>query len=79
VQELCEKVAADAFRPLTDSTTDALFRTGPGPFTDVVIKHAMRQQADPALVSKMRILPRVVLGGLPGGRDWMKIWEEPGR
>lgn len=72
-------MAANAMRPLTDSATDALFRTGPGPFTDVVLRYAMGGQGNQTAALKVRLMPRVVLGGLPGGRDYVKVWEEPSR
>ena len=80
-QELCEMIAETAFEPLKDPRTDALFRTGPGPFTDTVVKHA---QANPlsktrGQLYKIRVLPRVVFGGLPPGYQMLSSFNEPGR
>ena len=74
VQALCERVAASAFQPYSNSITDALFRTGPGPFTDEVLRHAMKQQHGSGY--SVRILPRVTLGGLPGGEHGVGLWQE---
>lgn len=41
--------------------------------------HAMSRRIGVAFGYRARLLPRVVLGGLPGGRDGMNTWEEPGR
>lgn len=77
MQALCERVAANAFLPYNNSITDALFRTGPGPFTDEVLKFAMAHEQRGG--HRVRILPRVTLGGLPGGENGMGVWQEPAR
>ena len=77
MQALCERVAANARLPYNNSTTDALFRTGPGPFTDEVLKFALANEQGSR--HSIRILPRVTLGGLPGGEDGVGLWDEPAR
>lgn len=69
-----------AFEPVRHHRIDALFRTGPAPFTDVVLRHAFRHplhlKDDPY---RLRILPRVVFGGLPPGSYGVSTWREPKR
>ena len=57
--------------------TDALFRTGPGPFTDEILNFALAREHQRG--QSVRILPRVTLGGLPGGAHGISLWEEPTR
>lgn len=77
LQALCERVARNAYLPYNNSITDALFRTGPGPFTDEILNFAMAHEQRGS--HSIRILPRVTLGGLPGGTDGVGMWEEPTR
>ena len=76
-QAVCERVVANAYLPYNGSNTDALFRTGPGPFTDEILTYAMEHEQRGS--HSVRILPRVTLGGLPGGGNGMSTWQEPAR
>lgn len=80
VQDLCENIASMAFGPLKDTRTDALFRTGPGPYTDAVVRHARQNpHASAAQGATVRILPRVAFGGLPPGWHQVPYFDEPRR
>lgn len=64
LKEACDLIAANAQNHFADQTDrDTLERTGPGMFTDVVLKHAF----DPE--KAIRILPRVAFGVNPLGDD----------
>lgn len=64
LRDLCEKVAANAKKQMSASSNrDTLERTGPGLFTDVVLKHAGRHEEG------IRILPQVAFGVHPSGTD----------
>ena len=79
-QVLCELIATMAFDPIEDVRADALFRSGPAPFTDIVLRHALQNplslRPNP---HRLRILPRVALGGLPSGFHGVSTWNEPHR
>lgn len=71
LRDACDFIARHAHTVFSNNTNqDTLERTGPGIWTDVVLKHALHhtpaQEDDPWGV---RILPKVHWGVDPGGRD----------
>lgn len=80
MQELCESIVSMAFDPVKESRTDALFRTGPGPFTDTILKHAIQHPFSKSPKrTQVRLLPRISLGGLPSDCHWVPMFNEPRR
>lgn len=72
LREACDLIAANAKKQFSGQTDrDTLERTGPGMFTDVVLKHAF----DPE--KGIRILPRVAFGVNPLGDDGLNA-DSPG-
>lgn len=64
LREICERVAANAKKTMSGSSNrDTLERTGPGLFTDVILKHAGKREEG------IRILPQVAFGVHPSGTD----------
>lgn len=64
LREACDQIAENAEKHFSTNTEyDTLERTGPGMFTDIVLKHAF----DPE--KGVRILPRVVFGANSAGDD----------
>lgn len=71
LRDICEHIARNALNKFSNNTNrDTLERTGPGIWTDVILKHAFQhpaaEQDDPW---KVRILPRVAFGVHPAGLD----------
>lgn len=71
LREICDHIARHALTTFSaNANRDTLERTGPGIWTDIVLKHAMLHPAvkvdDPW---KVRILPRVAFGVHPAGID----------
>ncbi|GMH40318.1 hypothetical protein BSKO_08222 [Bryopsis sp. KO-2023] len=68
LQEICHRVASNAFKVFSENTNrDTLERTGPGLWTDVVLKHALIPEA------RIRILPRIAFGVHPSGDDGLFV------